>query len=48
MKEEFDKKVLDEIEKRQKAIYACMVCKGMFKDPGYCPNCNIVLKRKAG
>ncbi len=33
---------------KQKALYACMVCKGMFKDPGMCPDCDGVLKKSAG
>ena len=37
----------NDIEK-EKMIYACLLCKQMFKDPGLCPNCNIVLKKKAG
>ncbi|MBI4176023.1 MAG: hypothetical protein HY518_02380 [Candidatus Aenigmarchaeota archaeon] len=35
-------------EKREKDIYACMVCRSMFKQPGMCPDCDRVLKKKAG
>ena len=36
-----------EIEK-QKAVYACTICKGMFKESGMCPDCDTVLKKPAG
>ena len=36
-----------QIEK-QKAIYACTICKGMFKESGMCPDCDGVLKKHAG
>ena len=42
------KKESDEIEEKAKEIYACMVCKKMFKKAGLCPNCNLVLKKAAG
>ncbi len=46
---EVKKKGIDEeLIRRQKAIYACLVCNEMFKDPGLCPNCSVVLKKKAG
>lgn len=33
---------------KEKMIYACMVCKAIFKDnKKMCPNCNLVLKKKA-
>ena len=35
-------------EEKRKAIYACMVCKSMFKKPGMCPGCDQMLKKKAG
>lgn len=35
-------------ENENKAMYACMVCKSMFRKAGMCPNCDQVLKKKAG
>lgn len=42
--------VLDvpETEEEQKAMYACLACKAIFKEAGMCPNCNMLLKKKAG
>lgn len=42
-----DEKTKKLIEKKQKAIYACMICKQMFKDPGMCPDCDKILKKSA-
>ena len=38
---------IPENEEKQKAIFACLACKAIFKDPGMCPNCDMVLKKKA-
>jgi len=35
------------VENKQKAVYACMVCKNMFSEPGMCPDCDQVLKKGA-
>ena len=43
-----DKKINKAELEKQKAVYACVVCEGMFKDPGMCPDCNQVLKKGAG
>lgn len=42
------KEDMERVERRMKAVYACMVCNSMFKQPGYCPNCEVVLKKRAG
>jgi len=33
---------------KQKAVYACTICKSMFKEDGMCPDCDTVLKKGAG
>ncbi len=40
--------MVNPIEERQKAVYACMMCKNMFNDKGMCPDCDVVLKKKGG
>ena len=40
-------KISGKDEEKEKAIYACLACKAIFKDAGMCPNCNLVLKKKA-
>ena len=32
----------------EKMVYACLACRAIFKDAGMCPNCNLVLKKRAG
>ena len=39
---------IPESEEDEKMVYACLACKSIFKDSGLCPNCNVVLKKKAG
>ena len=39
--------IVPENEEQEKQIYACLACKAMYKDAGMCPNCNLVLKKKA-
>lgn len=43
------KKVIEipEDEEMEKMVYACLACKAIFKEPGMCSNCNLVLKKKA-
>jgi len=40
----------NEITKRQIAelVYACSVCKKVYKKPGMCVTCNVLLKSKGG
>jgi len=33
-------------EEAAKLVYACAICKNIFKEPGYCSNCDAVLKSK--
>lgn len=39
---------LPDQDEAKKAIYACLACKSIFKEPGMCPDCNAVLKKRAG
>jgi len=35
-------------EEKIKSIYACVLCKKIFKGPGMCPGCNAILRKQAG
>jgi len=37
----------DKSENMTKLIFACQVCEKMYKKPGMCKSCDVVLKPKA-
>ncbi|MBI4021264.1 MAG: hypothetical protein HY369_03405 [Candidatus Aenigmarchaeota archaeon] len=46
--EKEDQEAAAQAEKQEKLLYACLACRATFKDPGMCPDCDAVLKKKAG
>ncbi|MBI1972320.1 MAG: hypothetical protein HYS53_03395 [Candidatus Aenigmarchaeota archaeon] len=42
-----DDKTQDGNENMTKLVFACQMCEKMYKKPGMCKGCNVVLKPKA-
>ncbi len=35
-------------ENEEEIAFECMICRKIFKDPGFCPECQLILKKRGG